>query len=53
MSLVNDSPCMYSTCIGGNMNGILLENIFFSHICVVSLSSAGIEQLLQLCNRLL
>ena len=45
------SECLNKSGIGGSMNGTIINHMLYADdICIISLSSAGLQQLLNICN---
>ena len=45
------SDCLNKSGIGGSMNGTVINHMLYSDdICIISLSSAGLQQLLNICS---
>ena len=45
------SDCLNKSGIGGSMNGTIINHMLYADdICIISLSSAGLQQLLNICS---
>ena len=45
------SDCLNKSGIGGSMNGTVISHMLYADdICIISLSSAGLQQLLNICS---
>ena len=45
------SECLNKSCIGGSMNGTIINHMLYADdICIISLSSAVLQQLLNICS---
>ena len=45
------SECLNKSGIGGSMNGTIINPMLYTNdICIISLSSAGLHQLLNICS---
>ena len=45
------SDCLNKSGIGGSMNGTVINHMLYADdICIISLSSAGLQQLLNICS---
>ena len=49
LSLINLSDCLNNSGIGGSMNGTVINHMLYvDDICIIALSSAGLQQLLNI-----